>query len=418
MGDQGTSENQRKSTAAPWHLDRQQSHNAERQSSQRTTEHLHNVKGDSHATPLHDARPRICETERTPIVQAVFYCGRMNDHESRHIITSDGVITTQPERTDLPLVVMPVVISSMIDSFVENLPLLHNIARVRMYQDFTMDESTIIKRTADADAVMVVGFHIADAILEAFHGHVGCLAFSGTGVASYVDMPRTRQYGIRVCNVVHYGDHAVAEHTFALLLELARHVGDLNDQMKTGAWDGSDGFALHGKTLGLVGFGGIGQTVARIATGFGMRVLVWNSHLDEHKAHDIGARPVDQIGDLFEQSDIVSLHLPLLDATTGIITAKELTRLQPGTLFVNTARAEIIEQGALTERLLQGDIPAALDVFEHEPLPIDDPLRTVPGIILTPHVAWRNDESYISMTRQMVQSIASYFQGSSLNVVD
>ena len=331
---------------------------------------------------------------------------------------ADRLIETQPERTDLPLAVMPVALASMIPALVHNLPMLRDIARVRIHSDFTLDTATIIERTRNADAVMVVGFHVNDDILEAFHGHVGCAAFGGTGVASYIDLDKATKYGIRVCNVVHYGDHAVAEHTFALLLELARHVGRLNEQVRSGSWSGADGFALSGKTMGLIGFGGIGQTVARIARAFGMRVLVWNSHLDAAAVRTIGVTPVDDMGDVFSRSDIVSLHMPLLDATRGIITREHLRRLRPGTLFINTARAEIIQQGALTERLLAGDIPAALDVFEQEPLPADDPIRGVPGLILTPHVAWRNDEAYVGLTRQMVQSLAAYFQGTSMNSVN
>ena len=342
----------------------------------------------------------------------------LNTGDEQNSGLNEGVFETQPERTDLPLVVMPVVLKSMIPSFRANLPLLQDIARVRMYLDFTLDEQTIIERTKDADAVMTVGFHVSDTILEGFKGHVGCVAFSGTGVASYIDLNKAGSYGIRVCNVVHYGDHAVAEHAFALLFEVVRHVGRLNEQVHAGSWNGADGIALNGKTIGLVGFGGIGQRVARIAQAFGMKVCVWNSHLDPAAVESIGVTPVDDIGELFGSVDIVSLHMPLLEATRGIVTADHLRQLRPGTIFINTARAEIIESGALTKRLLAGDIPAALDVFEHEPLPADDPIRNVPGIILTPHVAWRNDDAFTGLTRQIVQSIASYFQGGSFNQVN
>ncbi|NEG71230.1 D-2-hydroxyacid dehydrogenase family protein [Bifidobacterium ramosum] len=334
------------------------------------------------------------------------------------------IIETQPDRTDLPLVVMPTVFDAMIEPFRTNLPMLHDIARVRMYTDRTSDEETLLARTADADAVMVIGFHIPDAMLNRFcgfdggTGHVRCFAFGGTGVASYINMTKTRERDVRVCNIVHYGDHAVAEHTFALILELAREVGRLDAEVKAGDWTGAEGYALHGKTLGLVGFGGIGQTVARIANGFGMHVAAWNSHVDPTVANALGVELIDDMGDLMERSDIVSLHLPLLESTAGIVTATQLNRMRPGTLFVNTARAEIIEPGALTARLLRGDIRAALDVYEREPLPMDDPLRTVPGIILTPHVAWRNDEAYVSLTKQVVQSVASFFTGGDFNVAN
>ena len=167
----------------------------------------------------------------------------------------DGVFETQPDRTDLPLVVMPVVIESMIGPFKQNFTMLENVARVRMYEDFTLDEDTIVERCKDADAVMVIGFHCADAILDRLDAK--CYAFGGTGVASYINLEKTKERGIRVCNVLHYGDHAVAEHAMALLMELTRHAGALDMQVKQGDWDGADGFELFGKKLGIIGLGGI-----------------------------------------------------------------------------------------------------------------------------------------------------------------
>jgi lactate dehydrogenase-like 2-hydroxyacid dehydrogenase len=169
----------------------------------------------------------------------------------------DGVFETQPDRTDLPLVVMPVVIESMIGPFKQNFTMLENVARVRMYEDFTLDEDTIVERCKDADAVMVIGFHCADAILDRLDAK--CYAFGGTGVASYINLEKTKERGIRVCNVLHYGDHAVAEHAMALLMELTRHAGALDMQVKQGDWDGADGFELFGKKLGIIGLGGIGR---------------------------------------------------------------------------------------------------------------------------------------------------------------
>lgn len=330
-----------------------------------------------------------------------------------------NVIETQPDRTDLPLIVAPVIVESMIEPFAVNFPLLHDIARVRMYRDFTLDKNTIIERSAQADAVIVIGFHVTDDLLDALtvNGNVRCFAFGGTGVASYINLDTARRRGIRICNVRHYGDHAVAEHAWALILELARRVGELDAQVKAGGWSGVDGIGLHGKTLGLIGFGGIGQTMARIANGFGMTTLVWNSHVHEDAARELGVSTVDDMGELFERADVVSLHLPLLPGTAGIITGKQLERLRPGTLFVNTARAEIIEPGALAKRLARGDVHAALDVFDKEPLPADDPLRKVKGIVFTPHVAWRDDEACINLTRQVIEAVASFFTGGDYNTV-
>ena len=123
----------------------------------------------------------------------------------------DEIYETQPERTDLPLVVVPVIIESMIESFEKNFELFKDIARVRMYKDFTLDEDTIVARCAEADAIIVIGFHCADSILDRLN--VKCYAFGGTGVASYIDLNKAKERGIRVCNVVHYGDHRTAHGT-------------------------------------------------------------------------------------------------------------------------------------------------------------------------------------------------------------
>lgn len=120
-----------------------------------------------------------------------------------------------------------------------------------------------------------------------------------------------------------------------------------------------------------------------------MNVSAWNSHVPEQVFADLNITPVNDMNELIAGSDVVSIHMPLLDSTKGIVTAENLEALKPGTMFINTARAEIIEPGALLARLQRGDIPAALDVFEHEPLTADDPLCSIPGIILTPHTAWR-----------------------------
>ena len=129
------------------------------------------------------------------------------------------IYETQSERTDLPLVVMPSVLDSMIEPIKAQLPALHDVARVRMFEEFTSDEATIAERLKDADALLVGGYHISDDLLRTIsgQGHVKCIVFCGTGVASYLNLDKARELKIRVCNAEHYGDHAVAEHTFALL---------------------------------------------------------------------------------------------------------------------------------------------------------------------------------------------------------
>ena len=165
------------------------------------------------------------------------------------------IYETQSERTDLPLVVMPSVLDSMIEPIKAQFPALHDVARVRMFEEFTSDEATIAERLKDADALLVGGYHISDDLLRTIsgQGHVKCIVFCGTGVASYLNLDKARELKIRVCNAEHYGDHAVAEHTFALLFELIRRVGQLDKDVKAGnwAWASGDGLQLAAELAAL-----------------------------------------------------------------------------------------------------------------------------------------------------------------------
>lgn len=331
------------------------------------------------------------------------------------------IYETQPERIDLPLVVMPSLLDAMVEPIKAQFPALENVARVRMFEEFTSDESVIASRLADAEALLVGGYHISDDLLRAIgeQGHIKCIVFCGTGVASYINLDMAHKMGIRVCNAEHYGDHAVAEHTFALLFELIRHVGQLDGDVKAGnwAWSGGDGLQLAGRRMGIIGLGGIGATVAGIARAFGMEVSAWNSHVPPEHFERSGATPVDDLNELIASNDVICVHLPLNNATRGIVTADNLAHLKPGTLFINTARSEVIASGALLARLQKGDIPAALDVFDHEPLVASDPICHVPGIVLTPHVGWRTDSAFKELTRQMIACLTAYFAGEDYNVV-
>ena len=259
----------------------------------------------------------------------------------------DGVFETQPDRTDLPLVVMPVVIESMIGPFKQNFTMLEKRGPRAHVRGFHTGRGHHRGTLQGCRRVMVIGFHCADAILDRLDAK--CYAFGGTGVASYINLEKTKERGIRVCNVLHYGDHAVAEHAMALLMELTRHAGALDMQVKQGDWDGADGFELFGKKLGIIGLGGIGQTVAGIANAFGMKVSAWNSHVPAQVFENLNVTPVEDMNELISNSDVVSVHMPLLDSTRGIITAKNLDALRPGTVRQHRPR-EVIEPGALARK--------------------------------------------------------------------
>lgn len=328
-----------------------------------------------------------------------------------------SVIETASTREDLPLMVIPSCMPSMVEAFRSAFSKLDDLCRVRMYTDTVLDEDVLASRCKDADSVVVIGFRVSDALLEKLATSVHCMVFGGTGVANYVNLSAAKEHGIRICNVEHYGDEAVAEHTVALMFELARHSGYLNQQLRNGKWIEMEGLELNGKTLGLVGFGGIGKAVAKIAHGIGMKVAVCSRHEDTQALQEFGATWTSSIDELIESSDVVSLHLGLNEQTKGMITEAHLAKLHPGALFINTARAELIEPGALVKRLSEGDVLAGLDVFDHEPLPMDDPLLSLSNVVLTPHVAWFTQEAVVNVIAQCFDGVSVFYRGERYNVV-
>ncbi|MBM6700119.1 D-2-hydroxyacid dehydrogenase family protein [Bifidobacterium pullorum subsp. saeculare] len=338
-------------------------------------------------------------------------------------------IETQPERTDLPLAALPDPLDAELAPITAQLGRLRDLARVRITPGFTTDEDAIVARTAGADAMFIGGNRLSDRLLRRLcdpagpdGGHIRCLVFCGTGVATSVSLPLAAELGVRVCNAEHYGDHAVAEHTMALMLAAARRIVPLDAQTRDGRWAAAnaDGLELNGKRLAIVGLGGIGRTVAGLARAFGMEVSAWRSphRRARGEADPAGIEMVDGMAELFARADVVSIHLPYLPGRTGgIVTAEAIRAMRPGTVFVNTGRAEVLDNTALLERLRSGDILAGLDVYDHEPLRAGEELTTLPNVTLTPHVAWRTDGAFVELTCQMVEAMACFFEGRDYHVV-
>ncbi|MHB1489249.1 MAG: 2-hydroxyacid dehydrogenase [Cellulomonas sp.] len=277
------------------------------------------------------------------------------------------------------------------------------------------DQAGIRERVSTADVVLL-SVHLDDDTLRACAGRTELVAFSGTGAASYVNLGLARELGITVTNVTHYGDRAVAEHALALLLAAARGVPAADRALRTGDWSGHSGRELEGATVGVVGFGGIGRTFARLVDALGMRVLAWDRALDEADLQVAHARAAG-LDELFAASDVVSLHLPLTEHTAGIVTERMLGLLRPGAILVNTARGELLAPGALARRLGRGDLLAALDVFDPEPLGADDPLLTAPGTVLTPHLGFRTPQALSRMAEGAVAAVEAFCAGRPVNVV-
>lgn len=217
------------------------------------------------------------------------------------------------------------------------------------------------------------------------------IVFLGTGARSYMDPDALEaECGVKVHIIKGYGDTAVAEMAFALMWAAARGIGAMHHGIVGGGWPRTDGMQLTGKTVGIIGFGGIGAEMARLCHGCGMRVLAWNRTPREVPPGVI----FTDLDLLLSDSHIVSLHLLLNDETRGFLSAERLARMRPGALFVNTARGAIVDEAALFEGLRSGRIGAAgLDVFVEEPLPAGHPLASLPNVVLTSHSAFRTPEA-------------------------
>lgn len=215
------------------------------------------------------------------------------------------------------------------------------------------------------------------------------VVFLGTGARSYMNPEELAELGIAVHIIKGYGDTAVAEHAIALMWAAAKNLAAMDRGIRDGQWLRSDSLQLTGKTLGLIGFGGIAAETARIAAGFGMRVLAWNRMPKTHPAVSFTA-----LETLLAESHVVSLHLLLNDETRGFLDAARLAAMRPGAILVNTARGALVDEAAMIEALKSGRLGhAGLDVFATEPLPAGHPLTRLPNVTLTAHSAFRTPEA-------------------------
>lgn len=215
------------------------------------------------------------------------------------------------------------------------------------------------------------------------------VVFLGTGARSYMNPEELGELGIEVHLIKGYGDTAVAECAIALMWAAARGIARMDREMRAGNWLREDGMQLTGKTLGLIGFGGIAAEVARIALGSGMRVIAWNRTPKQFSGVDFV-----ELDLLLADSHVVSLHLLLNDETRGFLSRERIAAMKPGVILVNTARGAMVDAAAMIEALKSGHIRhAGLDVFNIEPLPADHPLARLPNVTLSAHSAFRTPEA-------------------------
>jgi D-3-phosphoglycerate dehydrogenase len=227
------------------------------------------------------------------------------------------------------------------------------------------------------------------------------IVFLGTGASSYMDVPALAARGIIVHTIKGYGDRAVAEHAIALMFAGARGLARMDRAVRAGTWGPLEGVQLQGKTLGVIGLGGIGCEVARIARGIGMEVIAWN-----RRPRPEAGVPLVDLDVLLAQADVISLHLALNDDTRGIIDAARIARMKRGVILVNTARGALIDEAALIEALRSGQIGhAGLDVFHAEPLASDHPLARMENVTLSSHAAFRTLEASMTLMRRAIDIV-------------
>jgi len=227
------------------------------------------------------------------------------------------------------------------------------------------------------------------------------IVFLGTGAASYMNVGELKSHGVTVHTIKGYGNTAVAEHSIALMLAAARDIARMDREVRAGTWTPQEGVQLLGKTLGVIGLGGIGREVARIAKGIGMEVIAYNRTCQA----GAGVALVD-IDTLLARADMVSLHLTLGDETRGFLNAERIARMKPGVILINTARGALTDEAALIAALRSGHIRhAGLDVFHTEPLKADHPLARMPNVTLTSHAAFRTLEASMTLLRRAIDIV-------------
>jgi len=285
---------------------------------------------------------------------------------------------------------------------------LRNLGEVKIYTDKARSYEELVERIKDSEVVINIRAYTSfnKEVLSSC-SKLRLISIWGTGTDN-VDLKAARDMGITVTNTPGANALSVAEHTIALLLSLARQIPLLDREVRSGKWPRVNMVQLHGKTLGIIGLGSIGGHVARMAKGLGMEVIAWTFNPSPEKAEKYSIRFVSK-EKLLESSDAISLHIRLTEDTRGFIKKEDFQRMKSTAFFVNTARAGLIEPGALYEALSQRKIAgAALDVYDQEPLPPEDPLTKLPNVVLTPHNAGMTPEATLHGLMMAVENVENF----------
>lgn len=298
---------------------------------------------------------------------------------------------------------------------------LHRLGEVTVYERTSTEQ--VIERIGDAEIIFSNKTVISeDTIMKCPNlKYIGVLA---TGY-NVIDVKAAVKQGITVTNIPTYGTDAVSQYTIALLLELCHHVGEHSSCVKRGDWTNHKDWCfwnyplieLAGKTMGVIGYGKIGQGTARIAQAMGMKILAFDSKPlpKELLSEDVKQATMDE---LLANSDVISLHCPLFPETMGIINRETIGKMKDGVLILNDSRGPLIVEEDLRDALISGKVAgAAVDVVSTEPIKIDNPLLQAPNIIITPHIAWAPKESRQRLMDIAVDNLKAFILGTPTNIV-
>ncbi|MBQ0059306.1 MAG: D-2-hydroxyacid dehydrogenase [Lachnospiraceae bacterium] len=292
--------------------------------------------------------------------------------------------------------------------------------------DFTFYPRTapedVVSRIGDAEAVLISKIHMTGEVMDACPNlkYIGAMA---TGYNN-VDVDAAHERGIVVTNIPAYSTNAVAQFTMGLLMEITQRIGYHVNEVRNGKWIGHINFCywdyspmeLAGKTLGVIGYGSIGQKVASMARAFDMKILYNSRHpKTDHDCDDCRYAPMEE---LLANSDIISLHCPLTEQTSEMVCTDFINKMKDGVILLNTSRGGLVKEDDLAEALKSGKVRAfGADVVAVEPMAADNPLRELPNAFITPHMAWAPIETRIRLVQLIADNLAAYQKGEALNRV-
>ena len=300
---------------------------------------------------------------------------------------------------------------------------LEKLGELTVYDRISYDTESVVSHIGDAEAVYVNKVPLTREVLDACPS----LRFIGVLATGYnvVDTETAREKGITVCNIPSYGTNAVGQFAIGLLLEICHHIGHHSQAVFSGKWTSNPDWCfwdyplieLAGKTMGIIGYGRIGQCTGRIAQALGMNVLAYDSYKNPDLESDT-CRYTD-LEELLGKSDVISLHCPLFPDTQVIINKENIGKMKDGVIILNNSRGPLIVEEDLAEALKSGKVMAAgLDVVSTEPIKADNPLLGAPNCIITPHISWASKESRQRLMDFAVDNLVQYLNGTPVNVVN